>query len=220
LGTEAVKFNQARAAASGLLAGLAAEAGLAASPEWLTAADGGMAASYGGGPKPELLVRDLGGHWELERISLRRWPAASSVQSLIEVCLELDIQVDEVESIEIELSPRGYEVSGERGWETPLAAQQSARWVAACTLDDRDWWLEHISPSRLLDPHTAEVASRVTVTSSEEIEGSGVRLRVRITGGVERGAERHDAPGDPERPLSRADIEEKHARAARKVPVG
>lgn len=220
LGTEAVKFNQARAAVAGLLAGLAAEAGLAASPQWLTAVDGGMTTAYGGGPRPELLIRDLGKRWELERISLRRWPAASAVQSLIEVCVELEVEADQVETVEIDLSPHGYEVSGDRGWETPLAAQQSARWVAACTLLDRDWWLEHSTSARLLDPRTTELASRVRVNSSNEIDGSGVRVRVRTRGGAEVRVERHDAPGDPERPLSRADVEAKLARASSKVAVG
>lgn len=214
LGTEAVKFNQARGATAGLLAVLAAEEGLAASPEWLTSADGGMARAYSDGGEPELLVRDLGRRWELEQISLRRWPAASSVQSLIETCLELGLDADEVAAVEVELSPRAYEVSGERGWDTPLAAQQSARWVAACTLLDGNWWLEHSAPARLADPRTAELARRVGVTASERVAGGGVRVRVELAGGGEVTAERADAPGDPARPLSRADVEAKLARAS------
>jgi len=214
LGTEAVKFNQARGATAGLLAALAAEAHLAASSEWLTAADGGMARTYADGGEPELLVRDLGRRWELEQISLRRWPAASSVQSLIEVCLELAPAADEVAAVEVELSARAYEVSGERGWETPLAAQQSARWVAACTLLDGDWWLEHSAPARLGDPRTAELANRVVVVASESVPDGGVRIRVELAGGGEATAERRDAPGDPTRPLSRTDVEAKLARVS------
>ena len=214
LGTEAVKFNQARGAIAGLLAGLAAEAGMAAAPLWLTAPDGGMAHSYAAGGTPELLTRDLGSRWELEQISLRRWPAASSVQSLIEVCLELDVPADDIAALEVELSPRAYEVSGDRGWETPLAAQQSASWVAACTLLDRDWWLEQSDPQRLGDPRVAAVAERISVAASPAIEGGGVRVRLRRTNGEESLVERATAPGDPDRPLSRADVEAKLARAS------
>jgi 2-methylcitrate dehydratase PrpD len=214
LGTEAVKFNQARGATAGLLAGLAAQGGLAAAPLWLTAEDGGMAHAYVDGGAPERLVRDLGAHWELEQISLRRWPAASSVQSLIEVCLELGVPADEVAALVVELSPRAYEVSGDRGWETTLAAQQSARWVAACALVDGDWWLEHSSPERLGDPRVEAIAQRVSVTASPAVEGGGVRVRVRLTNGEELLVERGGAPGDPERPLSRADVEAKLARAS------
>jgi 2-methylcitrate dehydratase PrpD len=214
LGTEAVKFNQARGAMSGLLAALAASAGLTASPLWLTATDGGLTHSYTEDAAPERLTAELGTHWELEQISLRRWPAASSVQSLIEVCLEQG-PASEIASIEIELSPRAYEVSGDRGWDTPLAAQQSARWVAACTLLDGDWWLDHISAERLVDPATNALAERASVIASERIEGGGVRVRFRRTDGSEIVAERDTAPGDPDRPLTRADVEAKLARATR-----
>jgi 2-methylcitrate dehydratase PrpD len=217
LGTEAVKFNQARGATAGLLAGLAAESGLAAAPLWLTAADGGMAHAYVDGGSPEALVSNLGTHWELEQISLRRWPAASSVQSLIEVCLELDVAVDDIAELVVELSPRAYEVSGDRGWETPLAAQQSARWVAACTLLDGDWWLEQSAPERLGDRRAAAVAALISVTPSPTVEGGGVRVHLRRTNGEELRVERESAPGDPDRPLSRADVESKLARAAKQV---
>ena len=217
LGTEAVKFNQARGATAGLLAALAAQSGLAASPGWLTAPDGGMAHTYVDGGAPEALVQDLGRRWELEQISLRRWPAASSVQSLIEVCLELAVPADDVLAVAVELSPRAYEVSGERGWETPLAAQQSARWVAACTIVDGDWWLEHSAPERLGDPEVKAVAERISVTASPTIEGGAVRVRLHRRNGEELVAERTSAPGDPERPLSRADVEAKLARASNVV---
>ena len=214
LGTEAVKFNQARGATAGLLAGLAAKSGLAASPLWLTSEDGGMAHAYVDGGAPDALVRDLGTHWELEQISLRRWPAASSVQSLIEVCLEIDVPVEDVAGLAIELSPRAYEVSGDRGWESTLAAQQSARWVAACTLLDGDWWLEHSDPERLGDPRVTAVAERITVTSSPTVGGGGVRVHLRRTNGEELLVERAGAPGDPDRPLSRADVQAKLSRAS------
>jgi 2-methylcitrate dehydratase PrpD len=218
LGTEAVKFNQARGATAGLLAALAAREGLAASRRWLTAPDGGLAASYSGGGEPELLVLGLGRDWELERISLRRWPAASSVQSLIEVCLELGLAPDEVGAVEVELSRAGFEVSGDRGWETPLAAQQSARWVVAATLHDGDWWLEQSAPERIGDPVVAAWAERVAVRASDEVRGGGVRVRFRLADGTERFEERTDAPGDPERPLSRTDVEAKLQRAG--APCG
>ncbi len=217
LGTEAVKFNQARGATAGLLAGLAAESGLSASPLWLTSEDGGMAHAYVDGGAPDALVRDLGTHWELEQISLRRWPAASSVQSLIEVCLELAVPVEDVAALAVELSPRAYEVSGDRGWESPLAAQQSARWVAACTLLDGDWWLEHSDPARLGDPRVTAVAERITVASSPTVEGGGVRVHLRRTNGDELLVERTGAPGDPDRPLSRADVQAKLSRASTQV---
>ncbi|HEY8703391.1 MAG TPA: MmgE/PrpD family protein [Gaiellaceae bacterium] len=219
LGTEAVKFNQARAAVSALLAVLVAEGGLVAAPLWLTDDDGGMAVAYTTDADPEAATRELGTTWELERISLRRWPAASSVQSLIELCLRLSreqhIDVRNVESVAIELGPSAYDVSGDRGWTDSLSAQQSARWVAAAVLHDGDWWIEQSSAARIGDPEVSSFArERVSAVMAPDLGSAGVRVQVALCDGsaVELAADH--APGDPEEPLDRAQIEEKLRHAA------
>jgi 2-methylcitrate dehydratase PrpD len=136
---------------------------------------------------------------------------------LVEVCLDLDVPAEDLAPITVELSPRAYEVSGDRGWDSPLAAQQSARWVAACALLDRDWWLEQSDPERLGDPRVTAVAERSSVESATTVAGGGVRVRARRRNGQELLVERSGVPGDPERPLSRADIEAKLARASRQA---
>ncbi len=219
LGTEAVKFNQARAAVSALLATLVAESGLAAAPRWLTDEDGGMTIAYTSDADPAAAIRDLGTQWSLERISLRRWPAASSVQSLIELCLQLShehgIAPADVESVAIELGPSAYQVSGDRDWHDALSAQQSARWVAAAVLHDGDWWVEQSSAQRIGDDVLSSFArERVSVAAAPDLGSAGVRIQVALSGGttVELAAEH--ASGDPERPLERAQVEEKLRRAA------
>lgn len=209
LGTEAVKFNQARGAVAGLLAALTARAGLHASDAWLTAPDGGLASTYTDDADPSALTDGLGERWELEQISLRRWPAASSVQSLIDVCSGLD----EVETLRIELAPAAYQVSGDRPWRTPLEAMQSARWVAACVLTDRDWWLEH-SSTRLGDSALDARARQIDVISNPALGPSAVRVAGTHTDGAPFAAERDAAPGDPERQLTREQVDEKLHRAA------
>lgn len=218
LGTEAVKFNQARGSVSGLLAALMARAGLAAAPTWLGDEDGGLARTYADEGPSDDLVAGLGADWELERISLRRWPAASSVQSLIEACLELDLGPGDVREVCVELSPAAHRVSGPRGWGDPLSAQQSARWVVAVTLADRDWWFEQWSPGRIGDEAAGAFASdRVRVAVRDDLDDSAVRLVVALAGGdvVERTV--LSALGDPERRLPREAIEAKLRRALASV---
>jgi 2-methylcitrate dehydratase PrpD len=209
LGTEAVKFNQARGAVAGLLAALMARAGLQASEAWLTARDGGLAATYTDDADPSALTDGLGARWELQRISLRRWPAASSVQSLIDVCRGLG----EVDTLRIELAPAGYQVSGDRPWLTPLEAMQSARWVAACVLSDGEWWLEQ-SSTRLGDSALDARARRFDVVENASLGPSAVRVEGTYTDGTAFVEERNHAPGDPEQPLTREQVEEKLHRAA------
>ena len=227
LGTEAVKFNQARAAVSGLLSALVAEAGLSAAPKWLTDEDGGMTTAYTSGANPAAATADIGRRWELDRISLRRWPAASSVQSLIDVCLSLrrDHGVDAatVERVEIELAPSAYQVSGDRGWDDPLSAQQSARWVTAVVLAEGDWWVEHSSPGHIEDPALSAFArERVSVAPTADLDGAAVRVRAVLAEGATLKLGSDHAPGDPERPLERADVEEKlrHATPAAHTAAG
>jgi 2-methylcitrate dehydratase PrpD len=219
LGTEGVKFTQARAALATLLAALMARAGVAASPAWLTAPDGGLASSYSDEAHPELLLAGLGEEWELMRISLRRWPAASSVQSLIDVCLKAGVEAADVARVRVELAPSAFQVSGERPWRTSLEAQQSARWVTAAVLTDGDWWLEHSGPAKLADPQIDALARRVEVTANPELASAAVRVRIERADGTPVEGDRDRAPGDPEQPLTDAQIEAKLRRAARSTAL-
>lgn len=219
LGTEAVKFNQARGSAAGLLAGLMGAAGLAAAADWFTHTDGGMGHAYSNGGDPAAVVEGLGSDWELQQISLRRWPAASSVQSLIDALLQLRAEAsltwDVVATVEIELGPDAFQVSGPRLWGSPLAAQQSARWVAAAVLADGDWWLEQSFQERIGDAALgARAGDQVSVREVPQLAQSGVRVTVTLTNGAELIADRADAPGDPRCPLTREQIESKLRRSA------
>jgi 2-methylcitrate dehydratase PrpD len=82
-GTPTVKFHQARAALSGLLAGNLAATGFSAADDILANPDGGLLHAYSDGGEPAAITADLGRRWELERISLRPWPGATPLQPVI-----------------------------------------------------------------------------------------------------------------------------------------
>lgn len=82
-GTPAVKFHQARGAASGLLAGMLAETGFDAAVDVLGHPDGGLLHAYSDGGDPAAIVDALGDRWEVTRISLRPWPGATPLQPII-----------------------------------------------------------------------------------------------------------------------------------------
>jgi 2-methylcitrate dehydratase PrpD len=82
-GTPTVKFHQARAALSGLLAGNLAATGFSAAEDVLGNPDGGLLHAYSDGGDPAAITSDLGERWELERISLRPWPSATPLQPVI-----------------------------------------------------------------------------------------------------------------------------------------
>ena len=220
LGTEAVKFNQARGAVSGLLAALMGESGLRAAPRWLTHTDGGMAHTYSHGRGSERVVADLGSRWELLEISLRRWPAASSVQSLIEACLEL--RREGALSLGDDFARPGRArpgcVRGERSARLGRFARSSA--VGPLGRRPRARGRRLVARVELSRPPRRSEACRAlrrsgsTVISTPELGQAGVRVRVERTDGGILSASRDDAPGDPARPLGRGQIEEKLRRAA------
>jgi 2-methylcitrate dehydratase PrpD len=238
LGTAQVKLHQARGGVSGLLAGIAAAGGFDGSPRFLTAPDGGLFASYAEGGDPGRLTEGLGESWDLLGISLRRWPAASSLQAVVQASLGLaggstgggprggggnsgnGPEPGAVRSIRVGLPEGSYHLNGKAGWATQLSAFQSARYVAAVILHDRRCWLAQFDPGRLTDPVVAATAGRhVTVEVDPSVAGSGASVTWETRAG-ETLTERVDVPlGDPAAPLDWDDVLAKLGDAAAGGPL-
>jgi 2-methylcitrate dehydratase PrpD len=210
LGTDQVKFHQARGAVSGLLAGLVAAEGFDGARRFLTDEDGGFLTTYASGGQPERLLDGLGSQWQLLGISMRRWPGASSLQPLIEACLAAasspGFDVRSVRHVIVGLPEAGYHLNGPGGWQDQLAAFQSARYVAAVVLTDRACWLDQFTAPRLADPVVGAFArERVLVEIDPSVAPSGASLRLASAAGPWE--TRVSQPsGDPASPLSRSQI--------------
>ncbi len=225
-GTPTVKFHQARGAVSGLLAGLLAEQGFRASDEILTHPDGGLFNTYSDGGHPDEVTADLGTRWELEHISLRLWPAASSIQSVITAMFALvqehDLRPETVKRIRIGLSKTVYDLHGQMDWAGKFRALLSTRYVAAVVLADRRCWLDQFTPERMEDPALGAFArDRITVEIDPSVEGTGAVVEVTGVSGATYVEHRAVPRGDAADPLTRAEIEEKFRMASRgRLPGG
>jgi 2-methylcitrate dehydratase PrpD len=213
-GTPTVKFHQARGAVSGLMAGLLGEQGFPAATEILVHPDGGLFNTYSDGGLPDLVTRDLGQHWELENISLRLWPAASSIQSVVTAMFALieqhDLRPETVRHIRIGLSEMVYKMHGTIGWEGKFRALLSTRYVASVVLADRRCWLDQFTPERTQDPALGRFAEdRVSVEIDPSIEGNGAMVEVTDLAGRTYVDRRAVPRGDAADPLSRSEIVEK-----------
>jgi len=207
IGSPGVKLTQARAAAAGVFAVEMAERGHGGNPDFFSHPAGGLQAAYGGtGVAPDTA---LDRHWLLQDLSLRRWPAASSLQSVVEATLRSAEQLPEAGWV-VELPSPSYRLCADKDWRDELTALQSARWVTAVVSADRRCGVEQFAPARLADPGVAEVASRVSVVECPELPAGGARVRV----GTQVVNEVLAAPGSPERPVERDDIEFKLVTAA------
>jgi aconitate decarboxylase len=214
LGSAGIKVHQARGGVSGLLAALLAAAGISGAPAVLTAPDGGLLRSMGEGGRPRALTEDLGTRWELEGISLRRWPAASGLQAEISALLDLagteHLEVGAIAEVTVHLSEATFDMFGRREPDDQLSAMQSPGYIAAAVLHDCSFWMAQLGPERIGDPALLRfMRDRVRVELDAGLPDGGARVAVRLANG--RRLERcvPIPPGEPAAPLDRAQLVDK-----------
>jgi 2-methylcitrate dehydratase PrpD len=217
MGTMAVKFHQVRGAQSGVIAAKHASRGLLGSPDVLTAPDGGLLGAFSDDPDPSRLTHDLGSNWSILDISMRAYPAASSLQSLISALLEAPTTLDprEITSLVIELPPDAYRLGGEAGWESELRSMQSARFVAASVVVKGSCWTDMFSRPSRSDPLVNDFArDKVSVIRSLDLPEGAVGVTV-VTPARDTRLLCSVAPGDPQNPLTPSQLLDKIRRCFR-----
>lgn len=216
IGTVAVKFHQANGSRAGLSAAVYAATGFAGSPRILSHPDGGILRAYSGGGSPELGLAGLGESWELREISLRSYPAASTLQALVDCLLSVParkrIGDGGADRVTVWLPPHAFRL-GAGAWASQLAAMQSARFVAAAAIKKNECWLQTFDADTRSDQVITDFAAEsVDVQCDEGLEEGGVR--VLLAGGGEQLELRRDYPhGDSRDPLTRDEVRAKAARS-------
>src|SRR5215468_2001599 len=213
-GTPTVKFHQCRGALSGLMAALLANEKFVATREFLTARDGGLYHSYVSSAHPQAAIADLGQRWELERIALRLWPAASSIQGMMTAMFDIveKYKVDpvQVETLRIALSQPVFDLHGNFAkYKAKFEALLSAHYVAAAILHDRELTLTQFEPQRYNDPKLRHFAERIEVRAESGLRGVAALVEVETMGGESFSARCQEPLGAPENRLSRTQIEAK-----------
>jgi 2-methylcitrate dehydratase PrpD len=210
-GTAAVKFHQSHGALAGLMAALAASEGFKTTDKILTHPDGGLFNVMSDGGDPDAVTKNLGEHWELENISLRLWPTAASLQSVISGLMALvqqhELKPQNIRSVQIGLPKAAYEMNGTMGWQNRLSAMLSVRYVASVVLHDRACWLDQFDAAHLADQTILDFAStRVHVEIDDTVGAEGASIAI-DTLNNEQFVERRNYPkGDPRDPLTRGEV--------------
>ena len=194
------------------MAGLLAEQGFLASKEILTHRDGGIYNAYSDGGKPETVTAGLGKDWTLEQISLRLWPAASSVQSVITALLALaekhDLKPADIAEVRVGLSQGVFDMHG-------TLALLSMPYITSVVLHDRACWLDQFEPARVQDKAVDAFArDKVKISADPDIQGTAALVEIKTTAGITHTDRRSVAKGDAADPLSRAEIQAKLRTAA------
>jgi len=199
-----------------------AREGFRSSDEVLTHPDGGIFNAYSDGGDPAAVVARLGDEWELERISMRLWPAASSIQSAVSAVFDLiaahDVAPDQVARMTITLSETTHRLHGEMGWDTRFQALLSTRYTAAVVMHDRECWLEQFTPERIADRAVDAFArDRIEVIADAEMPVTGAAVEIELTDGRRLSVRRDVPKGDADDPLTIDELVGKFQRAARGV---
>lgn len=163
----------------------------------------------------------LGREWKVSENCYKLHACCGHTHSAIDVALDLRRQAagSEINSIEIETYGPGYEIVKEVSPRTPYAAKFSLAYCVAAALSEGRVGLEQFSadrfgPEGVRSRETALLLSRTTIRVAEDLtqrypRAWPARLTIRLTGGTElRGAS--DFPrGNPENPVSTAELENK-----------
>jgi 2-methylcitrate dehydratase PrpD len=210
-GTPAVKFHQARGALSGLLGGLLAAQGFPGAEEILMSPDGGIYTSYAGGGDPEATVEGLGQRWEIDQISLRRWPSGTPIQPVITALFALldttPIAAEQVERVIVGIPPNVHRAHDRFGVpDGTFVALLSIRYAMAVILHDRDAWLPQFSAARYGDPVLARFIERVDLVPDESLGSDGARVELVMTDGAHHARTVEVAKGHPRDPLSAEEL--------------
>ena len=221
--TPTVKFHQCRGALSGLMAALLAEQKFLATKEFLTAKDGGFYNTYANGGKPEAVTADLGQRWELEQISLRLWPSASSTQTMNTALFDLIEQhapaFDKIRKARVTFSQAVYDFHGKLpNYKGKFDALISAHYVAAVILHDRALTLTQFEAARYDDPKLRRAAAElIEVKPDPALKGNACAVEIEMADGQKFATRCEHPRGSPQNPLTRAQIEGKFRTYAKGV---
>jgi 2-methylcitrate dehydratase PrpD len=221
--TPTVKWHQCRGALSGLMAALLAEQKFLATKEFLTAKDGGFYNTYSNGGKPELAIADLGKRWELEQISLRLWPSASSTQTMNTALFDLVEKhapnFDKIKKVRVSFSQAVYDFHGKLpDYKGKFDALISAHYVAAAILHDRALTLTQFEPARYDDPKLRKAAAElIEVRPDPALSGNACAVEIEMADGKKLASRCEHPRGSPKNPLTRAQIESKFRTYAKGV---
>lgn len=184
----------------------------------------GLYASHLGSANAEDLIeciRGLGETWETRRVAVKPFPACHFTHAFADAVLairaEHGIGPEDVEAIhcliaEGEVKTVCEPLDLKRAPKTAYEAQFSVPYVAAASLVHGDFTLRELEPAALADPTVLALAQRVTYEADPESGFpalfSGEVAITTTDGRVLRHREQVNRGAD-QRPLSRADIEEK-----------
>lgn len=204
-------FNIGKAASSGVLAALLAEAGLDSEREVLEARHG-LFDVFGKPHDAEQLTRDLGKRYLLPDVSLKPYPCGVVVHPLIDACIAVASArtgTSNIRRVSARVHPRAVELADRRHPANALEGRYSLQHAAALALTQRAAGLSTFENADVNDRELARLRERITLESDPRLNASQARVQVEVADGERLDAAVDQPSGSPERPLSDAQLRSK-----------
>ena len=174
------------------------------------------------------LTAELGERFDILTVELKAYAANGSIHTAIEAAWLLleahHVRLEEVDRITVSTSTLTYEhTNAVYRPESVTYAQFCIPYCVAAMLAEGDMFVDQCTEEKIADPALIDVAGRVEVRSSPEIDALGAygqrraRVEVRLRNGRVHDADVEHRPGSPSNPLTTEQITNKFMRLATHV---
>jgi 2-methylcitrate dehydratase PrpD len=218
-------LHAGRAAEAGVTAALAAREGVTGSLDVIEG-EAGFGRAMSDGPDWAKAVAGLGKQFNICRMTFKNHSCCGHTFAAIDGAQALqrrmNIAAREIERIRVGSYRAAKEVSGYESPRTPAEARFSLKYVVATALTHGSVRLAAFEPARINDAATRELMARIDVEIDPQLDAAFPKQRAARVAFVARDGRREELLqptriGDPEAPLSDAQLDDKYLELA--VPV-
>ena len=215
-------LHAGRAAEAGVTAALAAREGVTGSLDVIEG-DAGYGKAMSNGPDWEKALATLGKQFHVTRMTFKNHTCCGHTFAAIDGALALQsrmkIAASEIERIRVGSYRAAKEVSGYESPQTPAEARFSLKYVVATALTHGSVRLAAFEPARMADPATRALMERISVAIDPELDAAfpqqrAARVAIVARDGREEEFLQPTRIGDPEAPLSDAQLDAKYLELA------
>jgi 2-methylcitrate dehydratase PrpD len=205
-------LHAGRAAEAGVTAALAAQAGVTGSLDCIE----GFGRAMGDDPDWEKAFATLGRDWHITKMTFKNHACCGHTFAAIDGALEVKkrVALEDIRSVKIGTYRAGLEVAHYEEPRTAAEGRFSLKYVVATALTHGSVRLAAFDPERLNDPTTRALMKKVSVALDPQLDAAfpqqrAARVRIELENGR---SEEHLQPtrkGDPDMPLSDAELDGK-----------
>lgn len=208
-------LHTGKAAQSGLMAALLSDQGISGPVSIFEGTRGFFKAMAPESVNMETCCAGLGKEWRLAQTTIKAYPVCGHTMTAVESALRLTdgLDCDSIKEIQIRAHSVSAGIAGNPAPKTVLEAKFSIAFCVALALVKGRVTLSDFSETMLSDPVILSVLSKIKLVIDDEIgkvEGQRpARVTLTLAHGSSRTQTAYTRKGDPENPLTRAQIKDK-----------